>query len=169
MEWNGSDDFFVYNQALLFRFLLGWFQRFLTFWSWFGYVYTIPDSFSCRHEKKKSISAEQNRTTTEQRHKSQGFQREQVAGELNSPPIFTWTRRLLFFGNYPDLKRALMCFHWIKEPKFNEVCVLFKQSNFCSRIPEMHSKMPRFQTFPRNSRFCREFFSFSTYSKAFAT
>jgi len=37
--------------------------------------------------KKTSNSAEQNRTTTEQRHKSQGFQQEQVAGELNSPAI----------------------------------------------------------------------------------
>ena len=51
-----------------------------------------------------------------------------------------------------------MCFHWIKEPKFNDVCVLFKQSNFCSRIPEMHSKMPRFQTFPTYSRLCTSFF-----------
>ena len=41
--------------------------------------------------------------------------------------------------------------------------VLFKHSNFCSRMLKMHSKRPR------NSHLCRKFFSFSTYSKAFAT
>ena len=61
-KWNETFQmiFFVYNEALLFRFFLRWFQRFLTFWSRFGYVYTIPDSFSCRHENN---SAEQKRTT----------------------------------------------------------------------------------------------------------
>ena len=108
---------------------------------------------------------EQHRTTAQKPGFSTraGGRRTEFSGD------FTWTRRLLFFGNYPDFKRAFMFCHWIKEPKVNDVCVLFKQYNFCSRIPEMHSKMPRFQTFPRNSRVCREFFSFSTYSKAFAT
>ena len=39
--------------------------------------------------------------------------------------------------------------HWIKKPKFNDVCVLFKQSNFCSRMLEMHFKKPRFQNFSK--------------------
>ena len=108
---------------------------------------------------------EQHRTTA----KKPGFSTRAGGRRTEFSGDFTWTRRLLFFGNYPDFKRAFMFCHWIKEPKVNDVCVLFKQYNFCSRIPEMHSKMPRFQTFPRNSRFCRVFFSFSTYSKAFAT
>ena len=83
---------------------------------------------------------------------------------------FTWTRRLLFFGNYPSLNRVLVCCHWIIKPKFNDVCVLFKHSNFCSRMLEMHSRC--IQIFPgtraHKSRLCREFVSFFTYSKAFA-
>ena len=61
----------------------------------------------------------------------------------------------------PGLNRLFMCCHWITKPKFNKVCILFKHSNFCSRMLEMHSaypKRPRFQTFSRNSRLCREFF-----------
>ena len=61
--------------------------------------------------------------------------------------------------------------------KFNDVCVLFKHSNFCSRMLEMHSKRPSFQFFSQklapsvlaNLVFAARFFSFSTYSKAFAT
>ena len=83
---------------------------------------------------------------------------------------FTWTRRLLFFGNYPSLNRVLVCCHWIIKPKFNDVCVLFKHSNFCSRMLEMHSRC--IQIFPgtraHKSHLCREFVSFFTYSKAFA-
>ena len=41
---------------------------------------------------------------------------------------FTGTCHLLFFGNYPSLNRVFMCCYWIKRPKFNDVCVLFKQS-----------------------------------------
>ena len=33
--------------------------------------------------------------------------------------------------------------------KFNDVYLLFKHSNFCSRMLEMHSKRPRFQNFSR--------------------
>ena len=62
---------------------------------------------------------------------------------------FTWTHHLLFFGNYPSLNRVFTFCHWIKKPKFNDVCVLFKQSNFCSRMLEMHFKKPRFQTFSK--------------------
>ena len=40
-----------------------------------------------------------------------------------------------------------MCCHSIKKPKFNDVCVLFKSSNFSSRILEMYSKTPRFHKF----------------------
>ena len=69
-----------------------------------------------------------------------------------------WTCRLLFFGNYPSLNRVCMCCHWIKKPKFNDVCVLFKHSNFFSRMLEIHSKRPKFQNFfPGNSRLCGEF------------
>ena len=63
-----------------------------------------------------------------------------------------------------------------KKPKFDDVCVLFKHLYFCFRMLEMHSKRPRFQIFSRNSHLrCSqvsplpEIFSFSTYSKAFAT
>ena len=63
-----------------------------------------------------------------------------------------------------------------KKPKFDDVCVLFKQFYFCFRMPEMHSKRPRFQIFSRNSHLrCSQvaplpqIFSFSTHSKAFAT
>ena len=67
---------------------------------------------------------------------------------------FTWTCRLIFFGNYPPPP---------PKSKFNDVYLLFKHSNFCSRMLEMHSKRPRFQNFsrghvprqtlPRNSHF----------------
>ena len=42
----------------------------------------------------------------------------------------------------------------IKKPKFNNVCVLFKNSNFCSRMLEMYSKMPRFHKFSRGGGVC---------------
>ena len=35
------------------------------------------------------------------------------------------------------------------KPEFNDVCVLFKHSNFCSRMLEMHSEKPSFQNFLR--------------------
>ena len=40
---------------------------------------------------------------------------------------FTWTRRLLFFGNYPSLNRVLVCCHWIIKPK-----LILMMSVFCS-------------------------------------
>lgn len=62
---------------------------------------------------------------------------------------FTWTHRLLFFGNYPSLNTAFMWCHQIKKPKFNYVRVLFKQSNFWSKMLEMHFRRARFQNFSR--------------------
>lgn len=83
---------------------------------------------------------------------------------------------LLFFGNHPSLHAVFMCCHWVKKPKFNDLCVLFKHSNFCSRMLEMHSKRPRFQNFSRNLQLRRSqvmpllrVFSFSTCSKAFTS
>ena len=85
---------------------------------------------------------------------------------------FTWTRHLP-----SSFKRVFMYWHWKNKPKFNNVCVLCKHSIFCSRLLKMHSKRPRFQNFSRNS-FTRSVlashavttrFSFSTYSRAFAT
>ena len=83
---------------------------------------------------------------------------------------------LLFFGNHPSLHAVFMCCHWVKKPKFNDLCVLFKHSNFCSRMLEMHSKRPRFQNFSRNLHLWRlqvtpllRVFSFSTCSKAFTS
>ena len=82
---------------------------------------------------------------------------------------------LLFFGNYPSLNAVFMCCHRVKKPKFNDVCVLFKHSNFCSRMLEMHSKRPRFPNFSRNLCLWRsqvpllQVFSLSTYSKAFTS
>ena len=42
-----------------------------------------------------------------------------------------------------------------KKPKFNDVCVLFKNSNFCSRMLKMYSKLldqprNRCELFPDN-------------------
>ena len=51
--------------------------------------------------------------------------------------------------NYHSLNRVLMCCHWIIKPKFNDVCALFKHSNFSSRMLEMHSIHSNFS---RNSR-----------------
>ena len=48
----------------------------------------------------------------------------------------------------PVYKVFMFC-HRIKKPKFNDVCVLFKQSNFCSRMLEMYFKKPRFQNFSK--------------------
>ena len=39
-----------------------------------------------------------------------------------------------------------ICCHWIRKPKFNNVCVLFKTSKFCSRMLKMYSKGPDFKT-----------------------
>ena len=73
-----------------------------------------------------------------------------------------------------------------QKPKVNDVCVLCKYSNFRSRILGMQSNRPRFQNFssghvhapgpPRKLHFwCSQVtpvarvFSFSAFSKAFAT
>ena len=71
---------------------------------------------------------------------------------------FTWTRRLLFFGNYPTLNRVFMCCQRIKNAKINDVCVLFRHSNFCSKMLEMYSERARFKNFSRNSHLCCNFF-----------
>ena len=81
---------------------------------------------------------------------------------------FTWTHCLLFFGNYPTLNRVFMCCQWIKKPKLNDVCLLFKHSHFCFRMLEMHPRGPDFKVFPESPTFIASF-SFLTYSKAFAT
>ena len=64
-----------------------------------------------------------------------------------------------------------MCCHWLRKPKFNDVCVLFKHSNFCSRMLEMHSKRPKFENFFRNLHsqvaHLPQAFSFSIYSKSY--
>ena len=52
--------------------------------------------------------------------------------------FFTWTRCLLFFENYPPPP---------PNQSQNDVCVLFKHSNFHSTMLEMHSKRPRSQNF----------------------
>ena len=53
--------------------------------------------------------------------------------------FFTWTRCLLFFENYPPPPQP--------KPEINDVCVLFKHSNFRSTMLEMYSKRPRSQNF----------------------
>ena len=63
---------------------------------------------------------------------------------VNFASYLKWTDHLLFFEYYPHLNRVLMYWHRIKKPKFNDVCALYKHSNFCSRMLEMHSKRPRF-------------------------
>ena len=79
---------------------------------------------------------------------------------------FTWTRHPLSFGNNPSFKRVFMYWRWKKKPKFNNVCVLFKHSNFCSRLLKMCTKRPRFQTFSRNS-FAPSVFSSHTFAAGF--
>ena len=41
-----------------------------------------------------------------------------------------------------------------KKPKLNDVCVPFKNSNFCSRMLKMYSKRSRFQKFPGGGGAC---------------
>ena len=91
--------------------------------------------------------------------RDQGSQQEPEARKIcqlfhmNSLPTFLWKLRP-------------------KRPKFNDICVLFKYSNFCSRI--LQNFMPPDP--PNNLRFERLHvapvvwgFSFSTCPKAFAT
>ena len=86
MEWNGSDYFFVYNQALLFRFLsLAGSNDFWRFGLGLVTYTQYRTAFRADTKKKQQRRTEQN--NIEQLHKSQGFQQEPVAGELNSPAI----------------------------------------------------------------------------------
>ena len=62
-----------------------------------------------------------------------------------------------------------MCCLWMKKLQFNDVRVLFKNSNFCYRMFEMHSKRHRFQNFSCRHAPGLPLFSISAYSKAFAT
>ena len=48
--------------------------------------------------------------------------------------------QLSFFGKKKDPEKPKL---------FNDVCVLFKHSNFCSKILEMQSKRPRLQNVSR--------------------
>ena len=94
---------------------------------------------------------------------------------------FTWTYRLLFFGNYTSLNTVFICCHRIKKPNFNDVCVLFKHSNFCSGYWKCILRGQDFKIFGRGA--CPQTplkthtfstqkvqgFSFSTFSKASVT
>ena len=88
---------------------------------------------------------------------------------------FMWTLPTFLWKYYP-----------LEKLEFNDVHVLFKHSKFCSRMLEMHSEKPSFQNFsrghapkqnpPSNLHFQHSqvtavawVFSFSAYSKAFAT
>ena len=62
-----------------------------------------------------------------------------------------------------------MCCSWMKKLKFNDVHVLFKNSNFCSRVFEMHSNSTRFPFFPTDMPLDPSFFLSLPSSKAFAT
>ena len=60
--------------------------------------------------------------------------------QANWLPSFLWKK----FKPEKKLNyNIFMCCHWIKKPKFNNVCVLFKHSDFCLRMMEMHFKGPR--------------------------
>ena len=51
---------------------------------------------------------------------------------------FTWTCRLIFFGNYSP-----------KKPKYHDVYLLFKHSNFASECWKCTLRGPVFKVFPR--------------------
>ena len=53
-----------------------------------------------------------------------------------------------------------ICCHWIRKPKFNNVCILFKTSKFCSRMLKMYSKRLRFQNHP--TKRCKHFLPLPT-------
>ena len=59
-----------------------------------------------------------------------------------------WTSCLLFFRNYPSLNRVFMCCCWLKKPKFNNVCVLSKHSNFAPECWKCILRGPGFKIFP---------------------
>ena len=65
---------------------------------------------------------------------------------LEITPFFTWFKTYTETTNdSQQLARRInsknivfMCCYWIKKLKFNDICVLSKNSNFCSRMLEMH-------------------------------
>ena len=59
-----------------------------------------------------------------------------------------WTSCLLFFRNYPSLNRVFMCCRWLKKPKFNDVCVLSKHSNFAPECWKCILRGSGFKIFP---------------------
>ena len=158
---------------MLFCFFLGWFHRFLTFRSWLGYVYTIPDSFRAdmKKKKKKTNSAEQNRTerhrTTAQRpgfSNRAGSRQTEFASagfHVNSPPTF--------FGNYPDLKRAFMSVLSLRKRAKNVLMSVFcsKSLIFAPECWKCILRGPEFKLFPRAP--LPRVYSLSTHSKLFAT
>ena len=70
-------------------------------------------------------------------------------------PMIHSKRQSLVHGYWQEENNknwVFMCCRWVKKPKFSDVYVLFKHSNFCSRILQMHSKWSRFQHFfPRHA------------------
>ena len=77
-------------------------------------------------------------------NKSQRLAKFYVSLEIT--PFFTWFKTYTETTNdSQQLARrtnskniVFMCCHWIKKLKFNDICVLSKNSNFCSRMLEMH-------------------------------
>ena len=72
----------------------------------------------------------------------------------------TWTRHMLFLGNYPSLNRVFMCCHWIKEPKFNDVCALSNTLIFAPECWTCIIRGPDFKIFPEAHKLhlCYKFF-----------
>ena len=64
-----------------------------------------------------------------------------------------WTCCILFFGNYPSLNRVFMCCRWLKKPRFNDVCVLSKHSNFAPECWKCILRGPGFKIFPETGNF----------------
>ena len=65
--------------------------------------------------------------------------------QVNSLPTFLWKSPLFI------INRVFMCCHWIKKPKLNDVCVLFKHLLLLQNDGYAFLKRPRFQKFSRNS------------------
>ena len=61
-----------------------------------------------------------------------------------------WHELATYFlgGNYPSLNRVFMCCHWIKEPKFNDVCVLSNTLIFAPECWDCIIRGPDFKIFP---------------------
>ena len=85
--------------------------------------------------------------------KTQRFQWELVASEISRELAAYFSLEIT-----QGLNRLFMCCHWITKPKFNDVYVLLKHSNFCSRMLKLHSKKHRFQNFPETRAFAANFF-----------